>query len=522
MSSIWGMFTSSIRRRILSSFSLIILLVLVVALAGYYQLNQVISSSQQMIPKSSRMGALQDFALASSALDADLERFFVIGGEQFRENILQDLDNMTAALESVKEGAITEEGLAPEELEALKELEQTTTQLRTDVQTLLEMGSSTLKTQEVNQRIISVYALIDHVKQLHQGLSTKTLSHLQDAALGQGRIASGVITQFLILGILVLVIAVLASLFVTRSVANPLDKLAEASRQIAGGDLTARAPVTSRDEVGALATSFNTMADRVSSLLTSLEARTRALETSAQVSRRLSTILDQKDLVAEVVTQLQQAFGYYHVHIYLVDEASGDPSTGSGQAPATGSGQALVMAGGTGPAGREMLARGHRVPHGKGVVGRAAEAKAAVLVPDVSQDEGWLPNPLLPDTRSEIAVPIAAGERVLGVLDVQQDVAGGLGQADADLLSSIAGQVAVALQNTRLFAETRQRAEYEARVNLISQNIQRAASLESLLQVAAREVGQALGAQRVAVQLAPSADGDQLRQPQQEFRYDGA
>jgi GAF domain-containing protein/HAMP domain-containing protein len=290
--------------------------------------------------------------------------------------------------------------------------------------------------------------------------------------------------------------AVVIGLVVTRSITNPLSSLAETSKQIAAGDLTARAQhIASGDEIGLLATNFNVMADRVTGLLKGLEERSRALETSAQVSRRLSTILDQGHLVAAVVEQVQQAFGYYHAHIYLIDEASGD----------------LAMAGGTGEAGREMLARGHKIPRGKGLVGRAAETQAVVLVPDVSHEEGWLPNPLLPDTRSEIAVPILAGERVLGVLDVQQNVSGGLSETDADLLESIAGQVAVALHNTRLFAETRRKAEYEARLNLINQNVQRATSLESLLQVAARELGGALGAQRVSIQLAPSTDGDQLR-----------
>jgi GAF domain-containing protein len=203
------------------------------------------------------------------------------------------------------------------------------------------------------------------------------------------------------------------------------------------------------------------------------------------VSRRLSTILDQKQLVAEVVGQVQQALNYYHADIYLADEASGD----------------LVMAGGTGEAGRAMLASGHKLPRGKGLAGRAAEAKSAVLVPDVSQDEGWLPNALLPDTRSEIAVPIAAGEQVLGVLDVQHNVIGGLGQADADLLQSIASQVAVALQNTRLFAAAQQKAEREARLNLIAQRIQSTTTVEDALKVAVREVGQALGAPETSVRL---------------------
>jgi putative methionine-R-sulfoxide reductase with GAF domain len=300
-----------------------------------------------------------------------------------------------------------------------------------------------------------------------------------------------------LLAVLVTVVAVGVAVALGQLLANPITYLTGVVTRFTQGDLDARIQVDSRDETGLLGASFNQMAEQISKLLAGLEARGRALETSAEVSRRLSTILDQKQLVAEVVERVQKAFGYYHAHIYLVDETSGDPSTGSGQA--------LVMAGGTGEAGRAMLAAGHRIPQGKGLVGRAAGANTVVLVPDVSQEEGWLPNPLLPDTQSEIAVPIAVGGRVLGVLDVQHNVAGGLGQDDAELLESIAGQVAVALQNTRLFAEARQKAERETRANLIVQRIQSATTVESALQIAVRELGQALGAPETLVRLEAAA-----------------
>lgn len=297
------------------------------------------------------------------------------------------------------------------------------------------------------------------------------------------------VRNVLVTGILsALGIAVVAST-IARLAAAPLINLTETAARIGRGDLSARATVQGRDEVATLAQTFNRTAAQLQDTLTGLERRvqerTRALQTSVEVSRRLSTILDQDELLNEVVTQVKNAFNYYHTQIYLLDETRTQ----------------LVLAGGTGEAGQAMLERRHRLALGRGVVGRAAQTNQSVLVSDVSRDPAWLPNPLLPDTRSEMAVPIAIGEMVLGVLDVQHNVAGGLTSDDLELIQSLANQVAVALQNTRAYATTRQQARREALLNTINQKILSTTSIEEALQVTARELGEATRAHQAHVQL---------------------
>jgi putative methionine-R-sulfoxide reductase with GAF domain len=216
-----------------------------------------------------------------------------------------------------------------------------------------------------------------------------------------------------------------------------------------------------------------------------VKARTRALAASGEVSRRISTILDLDQLVAEVVERVQATFDYYHVHIYLIDSAS----------------QKLTMVGGTGNAGTVMLASGHALSMGQGLVGKAAEINEPILVGDVRKEPTWLPNELLPETKSETAVPISLGDQVLGVLDVQHNQMNGLTEDDTQLLQTIANQVAIALRNARLYEQAQQKADQEALINMIGQKIENAATVDNVLDIAARELRQSLGVQRTIVEL---------------------
>jgi putative methionine-R-sulfoxide reductase with GAF domain len=306
----------------------------------------------------------------------------------------------------------------------------------------------------------------------------------------QNQLQVSMIVAYLLVGVMSLV-GYGMSLVLSR----PILQLTGIAERVSAGDLTAQASVEGKDEIGALAKTFNSMTSRLREMVNTLEQRvadrTRAIETSSEVSRRLSTILDQKQLSLAVVEEVQRAFNYYHAHIYMYDDAE----------------ENLVMVGGTGEAGQLMLSRGHTIARGRGLVGRAAQTNQVVLVRDTQADPNWLPNPLLPETKSELAVPIAAGERVIGVLDVQHNVIDGLSQQDVDLLQAIANQVAVAVQNATLFTQTQRLADREALANAIGQKIQTASSVEGVLQVVARELGAALKVQRVLVQVGGDPSG---------------
>ena len=288
-----------------------------------------------------------------------------------------------------------------------------------------------------------------------------------------------------------IVIGVVFAFIFSRTITNPLQDLVQVSQQMAAGDMTVRVDQAGKDEIGTLATAYNDMAKQLQQNINALEQRTLALATIGEISRRLSTILEINPLVREVAHQVQAAFQYYHVQIYLFDEGQ----------------QNLVLASSTGQAGKTMLSDSHSLLLDEGLVGQAATAREPVLVPDVDADPNWLPNPLLPDTKAETAIPMLYGDNLLGILDVQQNITNGLSADDVQVLQSVAAQVAIALRNARLYEQVQKRAQHEAIVNQIGQQIQAAADIESVLQIAARELGTALQAECTQVQLGHVSNG---------------
>jgi len=169
------------------------------------------------------------------------------------------------------------------------------------------------------------------------------------------------------------------------------------------------------------------------------ERRARELETVAVVSTTASTTLNPDELLQSVVNLTKERFNLYHAHIYLVDE----------------SWSTLLLASGAGDIGKQMVMSGHSIQINaeKSLVARATRERTAQIVNDVRKEPDFLTNPYLPDTRAEMAVPMISGDKVIGVFDVQSDKIGYFSQDDANIYTTLALQVAVALQNARLYVE---------------------------------------------------------------------
>ena len=167
-----------------------------------------------------------------------------------------------------------------------------------------------------------------------------------------------------------------------------------------------------------------------------IEARTLQLQAVNEVGRAASSILDPQELAGRVANLITDHFGYYYAALFLVDEA----------------GQDAWLYSATGEAGRVLKETRHHLKiGGNSMVGMAISNARPRVALDVGAEPVRFQNPLLPYTRSEIALPLIVGERVLGALDVQSTKAGAFGSQEIETLQGMANQVAIALDNARLF-----------------------------------------------------------------------
>lgn len=293
----------------------------------------------------------------------------------------------------------------------------------------------------------------------------KWLPELQMALIAEQTQTEAFAALFTTLGInlavtiIALTLAIWMAVIFGRNTGAPITHLANIAGQIASGDLSATAPVERLDEIGLLATAFNSMTSQLRLALVGLEervkSRTLELETANQeaqknakelkiiseVSRILASEQNIDKLLPLITHLISDRFNFYHVGIFLLDDSQ----------------TYAVLRAANSPGGQRMLARRHMLEVGlTGIVGFVAQKGQPRIALDTGADAVFFNNPDLPDTHSEMALPLNLRGKIIGVLDVQSTQPAAFTEIDAATLSILAEQVAIAIGNARLFNETQQ------------------------------------------------------------------
>ena len=221
-------------------------------------------------------------------------------------------------------------------------------------------------------------------------------------------------------------------------------------------------------------------------LLAEQARRALQLQTAAEVSRAASSILSLDELLPQAVELVRDRFNLYYVGLFLTDET----------------GRWAVLRAATGEAGKKMLGAGHRLQVGSSsMIGWCVANAQARIALDVGEEAVRFENPLLPHTRSEMALPLISRGRVVGAATIQSDRPAAFTQEDVTVLQTMADQVANAIENARLFQQAQARAGEVTVLNELSQSLTARLSVEGVLQEVHRGVSRLVDADNFYVSL---------------------
>jgi GAF domain-containing protein len=210
-------------------------------------------------------------------------------------------------------------------------------------------------------------------------------------------------------------------------------------------------------------------------------------ETAAEIARDISSSLDLDELLEKAVELIRSRFNFYHAAIFLKDLP----------------GEFVVIREATGDAGAQLKRAGHKLGIGsKSVVGYAAGHGEPLIVNDTTRDTNYYANPILPETRAEAALPLKVGDRIVGVLDVQSKQAYAFSDENLRTLQILTDQLAIAVVNTELFAETQEHLAQHRLLHHITTTAASGTTLEEALQSAVNGLQVTLGGDRVSILLA--------------------
>ncbi|MCB0212902.1 MAG: GAF domain-containing protein [Anaerolineae bacterium] len=431
------------------------------------KLDQMIDIQEQRAPSNENrelLATVVDLKNSFEAMATNLHAYATSGDLTFKYGYASNLNANRLAWENLEDNKAS---LTAAQLQLFNDVTQTRQDLLLMPLEIFEIIESErayedlyLSKTEAEPQAEQMLALLDEMTTGQQALLRADLNK------GRQSLAS-VRMQTIVSGILALVLGVGMALLFKENIAGPVRRLITTAEEIAAGDFSSQADVESRDEVGRLATTINIMTARLRNTIDSLAKQTQQLETIVEISQRLTSKLDVSELARDVVMRIKQGFDYNHTAVYLLDHYQKE----------------LVVAQTserTGLKGK-MPANHIALDDDVSPVAQAARTGEVVLVKNEEENKEQPPAFLPPFTQSEMVVPIIAEERVVGVLDVQDDHVGGLDREDAKLMRTLANQIAIALTNANLFEQTQKALAETEKLYAISQGMMSAKNLSELI-----------------------------------------
>jgi len=254
------------------------------------------------------------------------------------------------------------------------------------------------------------------------------------------------------LALFAIAIAIAAVAISAGSIADPISALAKIAENFTAGKFSARASLDRQDEIGALGKAYDQMAEQLQEIIGKLEQRvtdrtkeledqTLRLRAVAEIARDAASSHSLSELLEKAAALIQERFTLYHTGIFLLDNDQ----------------EFAVLTASPTSAGKQMMADNHRVRVGEpGIVGRVAFTEEARITLDTGADAEHSNHPYLPNTRSEMALPLKVENRMIGVLDVQSNQPQAFNEDDVAIMQILADQLATAIERTRLLQQVEQ------------------------------------------------------------------
>ena len=389
-------------------------------------------------------------------IQANEQSYLNTGQQQYYDNLRLLILEFTELVQNNPQGNLQEEltlitGTEIEPSDPPKELIQVPT---TELLELIGVYQANLTELVALQNNIEVNTIVFQEITVEINQLTNHILEEGDAGFDRARdqlqaVSNRSLVALIVVSVLAIVLGSLAAFILAQRIIVPLRQLNNTAQRLGQGDLTQMVQITGGAELVTLANSFNTMTaqlrdlvgsleERVSKRTEDLEYRAVQLQAAAQVAQDALTVQDVSTLLTNVAQLITERFSYYHTGIFLLDDKK----------------EFAILQAASSEGGKRMLKQGHQLRVGsEGIVGTTAVARRPHIALDVGQDAVFFDNPDLPQTRSEIALPLLIKEDVIGILDIQSTESQAFAQQDVEIMLTLANQIALAIQNARLSEE---------------------------------------------------------------------